>query len=202
MGVKTKERILLQARRLFSKNGFYATKVEDISRAAKVNKATIYYYFDDKRSLYEEVIYRELSVVAPKVVQLASTDTSLESFVNSLIDVYFDFLFSDVSTFKLLLREICDGGVYLKRALLRLKEEYAFFKMGGVARRLEEMGVRERCGLEGLDFWIGVMGLVTIHFLSEPFVEVIYGRKVDKGYLNEKKEIVKEIVGKILRCGG
>ena len=47
----TQARILQAAERLFAENGFDATSVDSIARAANVNKAMVYYYFKNKDDL-------------------------------------------------------------------------------------------------------------------------------------------------------
>jgi len=55
-----KQRILGTAEKLFSEKGYDATSVDEISRKARVNKALIYYYFENKeaikQSLFEYII--------------------------------------------------------------------------------------------------------------------------------------------------
>jgi AcrR family transcriptional regulator len=50
-GDKTRQRILETAEELFSKNGFSATSVSEITRKAMVNKAALYYHFENKNDL-------------------------------------------------------------------------------------------------------------------------------------------------------
>lgn len=50
-GKMTRARILKVAEELFYEHGFDATSVDKIAKAAKVNKALIYYYFKNKRDL-------------------------------------------------------------------------------------------------------------------------------------------------------
>ena len=51
-----KERILTAAGAVFSKAGFDAGSVREISRRARVNVAAVNYYFDSKAGLYREVL--------------------------------------------------------------------------------------------------------------------------------------------------
>ncbi len=44
------------SKELFSANGYHATTVDDITRAAGVAKGTFYLYFSEKREIYYEVI--------------------------------------------------------------------------------------------------------------------------------------------------
>jgi AcrR family transcriptional regulator len=55
MALGAREKILKAAFREFAKRGFAGTRVESITARAKVNKQLLYYYFGNKRSLYEEV---------------------------------------------------------------------------------------------------------------------------------------------------
>jgi AcrR family transcriptional regulator len=50
-GDKTRQRILEAAEELFSRNGFHATSVSQITKMAMVNKAALYYHFKDKNDL-------------------------------------------------------------------------------------------------------------------------------------------------------
>jgi AcrR family transcriptional regulator len=54
--VEARERILRAAEKLFAEKGYAATAVHEITDAAGVNRALLYYYFEDKRSLYASVI--------------------------------------------------------------------------------------------------------------------------------------------------
>ncbi len=51
------------ARMLFSRQGYYATSVEDVIREAGVSRGTFYNYFDSKRVLFAEVLEELFQVV-------------------------------------------------------------------------------------------------------------------------------------------
>lgn len=52
----TKDHILQSAVKLFAKEGYDGLKMDTLASFAKVNKATIYYYFKNKQTLYETII--------------------------------------------------------------------------------------------------------------------------------------------------
>lgn len=54
--LEARERLLRAAEKLFAEKGFAATSVQEIAEAATVNKALLYYYFEDKHSLYVSLI--------------------------------------------------------------------------------------------------------------------------------------------------
>lgn len=53
---EARERIVAAARKLFAEKGFAATAVHEITDLAEVNRALLYYYFEDKHSLYAAVM--------------------------------------------------------------------------------------------------------------------------------------------------
>lgn len=53
---KQHQKILSVAGRLIWKKGYLGTSIDDIAKAANVNKAAVYYYFKDKSFLLYEVI--------------------------------------------------------------------------------------------------------------------------------------------------
>src|ERR1700723_4071306 len=58
-GLHTRERILGCAAEVFLANGFHATSLDAIAKAARASRATVYQYFAGK-----EEIFRELSALA------------------------------------------------------------------------------------------------------------------------------------------
>jgi AcrR family transcriptional regulator len=55
-GSDGRRRILDAAREVFAKKGFDGARVDEIAKAAKANKALLYYYFDSKEKLLTELI--------------------------------------------------------------------------------------------------------------------------------------------------
>ena len=53
----SRERILSVATRIFARKGFSGARVDEIAKAAKVNKALIYYYFKSKEAILRELFH-------------------------------------------------------------------------------------------------------------------------------------------------
>lgn len=64
------EQVLAGARQVFMADGFEGASVDDIARAAKVSKATLYSYFPDKRLLFMEVATTECTLMAHATLEL------------------------------------------------------------------------------------------------------------------------------------
>jgi len=54
-----KKRILLTAIKIFSRHGFKKTTMDEISRALKKGKSSIYYYYSSKEDIFEAVVLYE-----------------------------------------------------------------------------------------------------------------------------------------------
>lgn len=55
-GAETRQKILSAAEECFSDRGYFRTGISDIARAADIAPGTFYIYFDDKLSLYRELM--------------------------------------------------------------------------------------------------------------------------------------------------
>ncbi|MEM9393607.1 MAG: TetR/AcrR family transcriptional regulator [Pseudomonadota bacterium] len=61
--------VLAGARDVFLRDGYEGASVDDIARAAKVSKATLYNYFPDKRLLFLEVARSEIASVTDNAME-------------------------------------------------------------------------------------------------------------------------------------
>jgi TetR/AcrR family transcriptional regulator len=57
---RTRERILVAARREFSARGLAGARVDRIARRARINKRMLYHYFGNKDDLFREIMRRKL----------------------------------------------------------------------------------------------------------------------------------------------
>ncbi len=115
----TAELILAAAAQVFSEKGYDGARVDEIARAAKVNKATLYYQIGDKQALYEAIIHRVMGCMADEIEQeianVPSASDKLRCFIRSLAcrgDIARQFS-------SIMLREIADGGIRLHDPALR-----------------------------------------------------------------------------------
>jgi len=80
-------KILSEAARLFWQKGYLGTSVDEIAKAANVNKAIIYYYFENKVDLLYQVMLssmRELLALATPIVN--SNMTPKEKFEKLILN--------------------------------------------------------------------------------------------------------------------
>ncbi|HEU5431063.1 MAG TPA: TetR/AcrR family transcriptional regulator [Thermomicrobiales bacterium] len=72
-----RERILAEARARFTEEGFAAVSMQQIADAAGVNKATLYYHFTDKETLFAAVMAEEMERLRAGVVRAMTAEAPL-----------------------------------------------------------------------------------------------------------------------------
>jgi AcrR family transcriptional regulator len=66
-GPATRERVLLEAARLFRHHGYAATTLREVADAAGVKAGSIYYHFESKEQILGEVLDKAITIVADAV---------------------------------------------------------------------------------------------------------------------------------------
>ncbi len=66
-GAATRDRILLEAARLFRHHGYAATSLRDVADAAGLKAGSIYYHFDSKEQIVSEVLDKGTTILTDTV---------------------------------------------------------------------------------------------------------------------------------------
>ncbi len=89
-----REAILAAALDEFSSQGFTAARLEDVARRAGIAKGTIYLYFRDKETLFQELVRSMLTPVIGTVEALREVDVPMRVLSEQLLDVFVDQILS------------------------------------------------------------------------------------------------------------
>jgi AcrR family transcriptional regulator len=87
-GAERREAILAAALEEFSARGFEATRLDDVARRAGVAKGTIYLYFRDKQSLFQELIRTMLTPIVGTIETLGAAELSVAVLAERLVDLF------------------------------------------------------------------------------------------------------------------
>ena len=109
----TRDAVFDSAASLFSSRGFDGVSMDDIARAADVNKAMIYYHFADKLALYRAVVGDMLTTLATTATAIADLDRPPADKLNQFIDTFVRLADSRPWFPTMMLREISEGGPHL-----------------------------------------------------------------------------------------
>jgi AcrR family transcriptional regulator len=137
----TKEHILKIATQEFSRLGYDAVSMNNLAKELELNKATIYYHFKDKKSLYQEVIKNAINHNQDNAEKLINSDLDIKEKFKQYIKILVSKFQSNPQIVSITLREIANLGsnvenvveqdidkeiIYLKEIVtkLDLKDKY------------------------------------------------------------------------------
>ena len=87
-----KEKIISAATSLFSRFGLEKTTMEDIAKAAKKGKSSLYYYFKSKEEVFAEVIKKEIAGLKIAIIEAIEKEDDPYSKFRKFVDSRLNYL--------------------------------------------------------------------------------------------------------------
>jgi len=115
---RTRSAVLEAAEALFAERGFDATRLEDIAERVGIRRASIVYYFKDKRDLYEAVLGSVFGDLQNAVASVLSQDLPLLERLEAAVSTWVDFAGDRPSVARILLREVANATPDRRAAML------------------------------------------------------------------------------------
>ena len=116
----TRRRVLDAALTEFAAHGFRGASVDAIARRARVNKAMIYYHFDNKVALYVEILQGIFSPIADRTAEVAASAATPDRKLASFIDVFAGLAAARPYMPRVMMLELADGAKRLTPDTLRV----------------------------------------------------------------------------------
>jgi hypothetical protein len=114
----TKENILSVATDMFAKYGYDAVSMNKLASNLDVNKATIYYHFKDKKSLYSECIKLVMIDVIEDLKILSQSSSTPKEQLVSYINIVIKSYKNKPQLIPLALRELANYGVNIDESIV------------------------------------------------------------------------------------
>jgi len=167
--------ILRAAIREFAQEGMAGARTDAIARAARVNKALLYYYFRDKETLYGEAIDYAFGQLSQHMMQVLDQDLPPREKVLLYVGTYFDFIAENYAYRNLIQMETMragHGSPHLQRVAKRYSQPL-FTRLSRLIR--EGIGRGEFRPVEPLHFVPSMVALVVFYFISAPVMKSVVG---------------------------
>ena len=116
----SREAILAAAVAEFAAHGFHGATVDAIARRARLNKAMIYYHFDDKLALYLEILRGVFTAVRDRSAAVLASPATPAQKVAAFIDAFGAEADAHPYLPRLMMLEIADGARHLDPPTLRI----------------------------------------------------------------------------------
>jgi len=78
-----RKKIIIAAGQIFSRYGFKKTTIEEITKALRIGKSSIYYYFESKEEIFEAVVLFEANILRNELTTaIKSVDSPMDKMKN------------------------------------------------------------------------------------------------------------------------
>ena len=131
--------IITHAIELFSQKGYASSSMDELAAMCGLNKAMIFYYFKNKKGLYEAVMHEVLEEIQKTIIEENKSHQSPIEELEGFIRTYAKFACSHPYLPALLLKELSDSGAVVPELLFTsMRQLFALFS--DILKRGEEKG--------------------------------------------------------------
>ncbi len=171
---QTRAAILQAAIEEFAREGAAGARIDAIARAAKVNKALLYYYFKDKETLYGAALDSVFAGLSERIAEVLARELRPRDKILAFVGAHFDYIASHPAYPRMVQREMMragrSGSPHLKRIVERyLRPTFARVRDG----MLEGIAKGEMRDLNPLDVVPSLIALNIFYFASVPMMRLL-----------------------------
>lgn len=188
---KTALKILDCATDIFAEKGFEGTIMDELAEHCGVNKASIYYHFNDKATLYEVCMTRLFKKVVDQVILQVAQCDGVEEKLKTFVYEFAKGAYSHKQMPATLMREIAAAGKnmpvparqQMQRLLATLKDILIEGEKQGVFRSVDPLMIH-----------FMIIGSLSFHITSEPMRLAIQSESKKDPSLDEAVGHVSELI--------
>lgn len=195
----TEEKIYEAARRIFILKGMEGARMQEIADNAGINKALLHYYFRSKENLFKAVFKDTFSKFFLKVKDTLISEVSAKEKLNVFINNYIDLIQANPYVPQFIISEINRDPQGLKILMLQAGIE----PQNILELLLNEVHSGNLSKLDPRHIVISLLGMLVFPFVARPLLQMVYfndDQQVYNQFLNERKEVVKNMILKFLEA--
>jgi AcrR family transcriptional regulator len=186
----SRERLFAAAATEFAARGFAGASVDRIARAARVNKAMIYYHFTSKAALYREILRDMFEAVSARVAGLSRSAIDPADKIRAFVEAIATEAEARPHFPPIWFREIADGGRHLDAQTTA--HIAAIVKvLGGIVA--EGVAAKRFRPVKPLFVHAGIVGPLLLYFASTEVRKRLEERGVAGADRLERREVVAHI---------
>jgi TetR/AcrR family transcriptional regulator len=174
---KSRAAILQAAVREFAHEGVAGARTDAIARAAKVNKALLYYYFKDKEALYGAVLDQVFGGLIACVGEVLARDLPPREKIIAYAGAHFDYVASHPLYPRIVQGEMMGAGRGRANHLERIVKKYfrpLFGRIAEVLSRGQASG--EFRPVDPMNFVPSMIAVIVFYFTSAPVMRLMTGK--------------------------
>ncbi len=171
---ESRQAILKAALAEFASQGIAGARTDSIAEAAGVNKALLYYYFEDKEGLYRATLEQVFSGLFERERPvLSSPGNAVQKLVTYAV-THFDYISENPSYSRLMQGEMMRAGTGKSPHIQYLADKY-FRKLFEALMAILQEGMRrgEIRESDPMNMILSIVGLTVFYFVSTPVARAI-----------------------------
>src|SRR5215831_18536234 len=168
--------ILEAAAQEFAEHGIAGARTDAIAREAHVNKALLYYYFEDKETLYGAVLDNAFSGLKSTVFKVLDGELVPKEKILAYVGAYFDFIASNPLYPRLMQREMMrarEGETQQFEKLVKAYIQPIFMRVSQVLQ--EGIARGDFRPVKPEHFVPSIVAMIVFYFSSAPMMQKIVG---------------------------
>jgi TetR/AcrR family transcriptional regulator len=174
---QSRSAILQAAVREFAHEGVAGARTDAIARAAKVNKALLYYYFKDKEALYGAVLDQVFGGLIAHVGEVLSRDLPPREKIIAYAGAHFDYVARHPLYPRIVQGEMMAVGRGRANHLARIVKKYFRPLFGRIAEILKKgRATGEFRAVDPLHFVPSMIAVIVFYFTSAPVMQLMTGK--------------------------
>jgi len=167
--------ILKAAVREFAQEGVAGARIDAIARSAKVNKALLYYYFEDKEALYRAVLDQVFGGVRAAIHNALAQELSPRERLASYVCAHFDYIAANPLYPRIVQAEFLRAGRDPSR-LERIAKQYfrpVFLEISALLKQgAQSVDFRP---VNPIHFIPSMISVIVFHFNTAPIMKLMTG---------------------------
>jgi TetR/AcrR family transcriptional regulator len=167
---ETRTAILQAAVREFAREGIAGARTDAIARAAKVNKALLYYYYRDKDALYGAALDHVFQERNAFLMRVLAEDIPPGQKILRYVGAFFDYLAEHPSHREMVQREMLARGSQMQR-IVKLYLKPIYLELIKVLREGIASGIFRP--VDPLQFLPSMVAVIVHYFGTAPMMKVM-----------------------------
>lgn len=189
-----KEQIIAAATKEFLVRGYSGARMQNIADKAKINKALLHYYFENKEKLYYVVLKAQFADLIKGVLKIFGSEEDFEPWLKHLIRTLLREISARPHFTRFMIWELNDRDKYLPRLFAELMQERM---QGGFMQKIQEkLDLATQEEYPAAYFLLNVLSLCIYPGIARPLLEQMLGAELFNGqdFLAQREEDIFQMI--------
>ena len=197
---QTETAILEAARRVFTQRGFDGARMDEIAKAAGINRALLHYYFRSKDKLFDLVFAQRAREFFLGLVGIISGPGNLEEKIRAIVAHDIDMIRSQPDLPIFIMQELTQHPDRLVRMATESGANPSHMMKAFKLVVKEAIDKKQIRPIDAGQLLINVMSLCVYPFIAKPMVKAVQeldDKQFEKMILRRKQEIVEFVMSSL-----